>query len=124
VVAVALVLSIVATASTAGKRAGEPFRISGSVAGLYPGSRLPLRLTLTNPNRHGIRVTSLDVGVRAAGRACRGSNLTVSKLEKPRWVRRRDSRVVMLWATLAESAPAACRGARFELAFSGRAVRE
>lgn len=43
---------------------GLPFTISGDLAGqLAPGRRLPLDLTLTNPNGVPIRVTNLYVGI-------------------------------------------------------------
>jgi hypothetical protein len=54
------------------------FRVSGSVGGLYPGRKLPLVLTITNPQRYAITVTAITTKVGNASAACFAMYLTVS----------------------------------------------
>jgi hypothetical protein len=119
----ALALALAAFAMPSERAAGERFTIAGSVDGLYPGVRRPLRLRLRNPNPYPIVVLSVTVRVRDAGAGCRAPNLALTRLNRRLRIRGRASRPLTLWATLAPGAPDACQGARFRLAYSGRAVR-
>lgn len=123
VAAAAGALALVAAAMPTASRGGERFAISGSVAQLYPGARIPLTLRVRNPNDRRIRVTSLTVEVEDASQTCNASNLHVSRYRWPFRVRSGDTRTIELWATLSDAAPRACRGARFPLTYSGQAVR-
>jgi hypothetical protein len=116
-------LALVAAAMPAANRSGETFTIRGSAEQLYPGARVPLTLHVRNPNARLIKVLSLTIEVEDASRSCAASNLRVSRYRWPFRVRGRGTRTIELWATLAESAPLACRGARFPLTYSGHAVR-
>lgn len=63
-----------------------PFVISGSVVGLAPGATpTPVDLTLSNPNKTAISVSSLSVAVAAtpAGATCAASNFTVTQYSGP-----------------------------------------
>ncbi len=44
---------------------GKPFTISGTLAGLSPGTSLPLNLTLTNQNKKQISISNLTVTVQS-----------------------------------------------------------
>jgi hypothetical protein len=97
------------------------FRISGSVAGLYPGAQLPLVLTVTNPEHFAIVVSSLSVTVGAAMPGCGAANLTATSFARSLHVPALGTAAVSVQVTLAHSAPNACQGAVFPLHYTGLA---
>jgi hypothetical protein len=101
------------------------FTVRGSVKGLYPGVRKPLKLKVKNPQRYPIKVKSLQIKVgRSNKRGC-----------KPRWIKpKKKVRTSLLIpararafasypVTMPKKAPNACQGARWKLKFKGKAVR-
>jgi hypothetical protein len=121
-----LVLSGAGTAgapvATSAAAAGS-FRISGSVAGLYPGAQLPLVLTVTNPKYFAIVVSSLSVAVAAATPGCGAANLTATSFSGNLQVPALGTAAVSLQVTLAHSAPNACQGVVFPLHYTGLASK-
>jgi hypothetical protein len=109
-----------APAATSAATAGS-FRISGSVAGLYPGAQLPLVLTVTNPERFAIVVSSLSVAVGPAMPGCGAANLTATSFAGRLHVPALGTAAVSVQVTLAHSAPNACQGAVFPLHYTGLA---
>lgn len=129
--AVAVTLGLSATALGAGTLwpdahvAPPPspgFRITGSAQGLMPGVPGRLTVTVRNPYRFPIRVTSIQATARDAGE-CRGTNLAPARLRRALVVPRRGVRRVVLPVSLAQNAPNVCQGAAFRLVFTGRAVK-
>jgi hypothetical protein len=106
-----------ATISTA---AGS-FRISGNVAGLYPGAQLPLVLTVTNPEHFAIVVTTLSVSIGAAAPGCAAVNLTATSFSGQLQVPAGGTATLSVHVAMAHSAPDACQGAVFPLRYSGLA---
>jgi hypothetical protein len=128
-VAGALALSVTALGAVAvwpeggrGPAAQSGFRITGSADGLLPGTPGRLVMSVRNPYRWPIRVTSIRVSAHDAG-ACRAANLSTARLRGPVLVPARGMRRVVLAISLAADAPDVCQGARFRLSFSGRAVK-
>ena len=117
--------SVVPAAREGGRtRRGPALVLRGSVAGLYPGARLPLPVRIRNRRPFAVRV--LAVQARASGRGRRGcanSNIAVSRpplrVRVPAW----RTRTAMLRVTMRRGAPDACKGAVFGLTFSARGKR-
>jgi hypothetical protein len=99
------------------------FAVSGTVTGLYPGSTLALALTLTNRNNFPITVNSVSIAVAGASATCPASNLTGGALSAPVRVAANSSSVGTLPITMARSAPDACQGATFPLAYTAEGVK-
>jgi hypothetical protein len=103
------------------RHAPRTFSISGHVDDLAPGARSTLRLVIRNPWRRGIHVRAVTVRVDPSGRPCPVTTVRIARFRGDFFVRARSSRRLQLAARLRRSAPAACAGAVFPLAFSGRA---
>jgi hypothetical protein len=97
------------------------FRIAGSVGGLYPGLSSPLVLTVNNPQAFTIVVTSITTTVTDASATCLAPNLSVSAFSGQLSVPGFGAAQTSVLASLAQSAPDACIGATFPLAYSGLA---
>jgi hypothetical protein len=98
------------------------FRVAGRIAGLIPGHRTSMPVTVRN--RYGFPIVVTRVGATVSSRrvGCPARNLAV----RP-WVGRRRiapgaTRRVTLEVTLRRAAPVACAGARFPLNYTGRAL--
>lgn len=98
------------------------FTIAGKVSGLFPGKTLPLVLTLTNPNTFSITVSSITTAVSNASSACVASNLKVTSFSGSFKVAAKSTGKVTVHATLVHSAPNACKGKTFPLAYHGSAT--
>jgi hypothetical protein len=100
--------------------AANPIRVkvSGHVAGLYPGARRRMPTTVRNDYGSPVRLDSIRVRAAAAGPGCSAGNLRVRGFRGARRVigGHRATRVPVRVAMLA-SAPDACQGARFPLRF-------
>ena len=98
------------------------FTISGHVLGLYPGGTARLTLTVRNRNSFPINVTSIRV---KAGNApgCARSNLVVENFRGSLRVAAERRRRLQLPIGMRSTAPDACRGARFPLRYTGKAVK-
>jgi hypothetical protein len=105
----------------AGGRLVTSFSITGSVAGLFPGKRLPLVLTVTNPEKVTITVTSISTTVGKASRGCLAANLKVTKFSGHLVVAAGKKAKATVEVTMAHSAPNACQGTHFPFHFSGLA---
>lgn len=103
--------------------AATGFRISGSVAGLYPGAHLPLALKVTNPQHFAIVVTTISVSAGNAKPGCGAANLKATSFAGKLHVPAGGSAVVTVQVTLAHSAPNACQGAVFPLRYTGAASK-
>jgi len=106
--------------TAAGQKNGS-FRIAGSAAKLYPGATVPLVLTVTNPQKFVIVVTSLTVKVSNASAKCAGTNLTVSAFAGKLSVPAHASAKATLHLSMHFGALDACEGAKFPLSFHGLA---
>lgn len=103
--------------------AAGSFRISGNVAGLYPGAHFPLVLTVTNPEHFAIVVTTLSVAVGNAKPGCGAANLTATSFSGHLPVPASGTAATKVKVTLAHSAPNACQGAVFPLRYTGVAIK-
>ena len=103
--------------------AGGEFSIGGGATGLYPGTTLPLVLTVSNPEGFRITVVSIATTVGDASGACPASYASVSAFSGHVRVPARGTATVTVSAALAHSAPDACQGAFFPFSYSGEATR-
>ncbi|HZC71151.1 MAG TPA: hypothetical protein VE442_10690 [Jatrophihabitans sp.] len=69
---------------------GSPFTISGNLSGLLaPGVKLPLNLTMTNPNKKALSVTNLGVTIKSVTKAagvtgsCAAADYSVTQYSGP-----------------------------------------
>lgn len=114
------------------------FPISGTVDSLAPGVTRPLNLLLGNPYNFAIRVTAVDIAVRAdtGNEGCDGpTNLRVTRpFSVPVTVPANSTRSLDQLGVAPADRPQltmpnlavdqdACKGATFSLAFSGQAVK-
>jgi hypothetical protein len=122
-------LAIVLTAATAigstgvgrAKR-GQAFSLSGHVAGLLPGERKLLVITVRNRGRRALRVRVVTTRVLDASGACKARNLRVASFHGALRVAAHRSREIAVPASMRVDSPSACQGAVFRLAFHGRAT--
>jgi hypothetical protein len=124
--ALALIGAVAAAGAFAGGDGHRPdrrsFTVKGSVSGLYPGRSVLLPAVVRNRSRRPIRLVYLTARVRDPGRTCTRHNLEVRPFHGRFLIPGRRSRVVRLRVRMPETAAPECRGARFPLVFSGRAV--
>jgi hypothetical protein len=105
------------------------FGISGELANVYPGFGGDLTVTLSNPHRFDIVVTTVEVlvgsptGTSQGVEPCLASHLEVDDFDGFRDVARLDSDTQDLTVRMLASAPDACRGASFPLTYTGTATR-
>jgi hypothetical protein len=99
------------------------FVVSGQVEDLRPGGAQPMVLTVRNPNRVGIRVTTLTVRAGAASAGCPASSLTLPQWSGSLLVPKNGTATLTVNVTLRSSAPDACQGARWPLSYGGTAVK-
>jgi len=105
-----------------GGRVASSFSIAGSVAGLFPGKTLPLVLTVKNPQKFSITVHSLVTTVSNASKGCIAKNVKVTGFSGHLVVAAGKARKVTVHATMAHSAPNACKGAHFPFKYTGLAT--
>lgn len=107
----------------------QTFGLSGDLAEVYPGFDGTLTVTLTNPHRFAIVVTTVEVAVgapidTAAGDGpCLTAHLEVDEFSGAREVGRLGTATQGLDARMSPDAPDACQGASFPLTYSGTATR-
>jgi hypothetical protein len=97
--------------------------LTGSTQGLYPGGRVPLRVTIRNRRRFPVRVQWLGARVVLHRRACAPSNVTVERRRLDLFVPARGLRVVTLEAHMRNDAPDGCKGVLFRLWYEARGRR-
>jgi hypothetical protein len=117
-------VGLLAAVPAAGKtrRGLAPFKVTGSVDGLYPGVPGVLRVKVRNPYRRAMRVVSLTARVGDASRRCTRFNLEVGRFRGRLVIARGRTGVARLSARIPLTAAPECRGARFPIAFRARAV--
>ena len=99
------------------------FVVSGNVVGLHPGAVKPLVLTVRNPNSVAIRVTSINVAVRAAGATCPATTVVVPGWSGSLLVPRDGTAMVTVSSRMSASAPNGCQSATYLLSYGGSAVK-
>ena len=124
----ALAVGVSSAAPTAGEgssaRHGPALVLRGGVRGLYPGARLSLRVRIRNGRPFAVRVLAIRTRVVGGGRrGCARRYVAVSRLRARLRVPPRRARTALLRVTMRRSAPDACKGAVFRLAFSARGRR-
>ena len=98
------------------------FKITGQLSGLYPGQKTTLRVRVTNNNGHTpIKITRIAAKVRSANAACPASTLKITPYKGKKRLNGHASATLSLPAQLSASAPDACQGNRFQLAYKGKA---
>ena len=108
-----------AAVSHATRRTPAAFSIAGRVRGLYPGATRPLTLTVTNPNRFSITVTSITTAVKNASSTCLAANVKVTRFSGAAIVVARRTAHVTVHVTMAHGAGNACQGAVFPFHYRG-----
>jgi hypothetical protein len=104
-------------------RGAATFSLRGHVGGLFPGAEKRLVIAVHNRSRRSLRVRSITTRVRDGKRGCSAGNLRVSAFRGRLRVGAGRSRRVAVRVRMLPTAPAACQGAVFPLAFRGRATR-
>jgi hypothetical protein len=107
---------------TAGAPETVSFSISGTVTGLYPGKTRQLVLTVANPQKVSITVTSITTKVSNASTKCVAANLVVTAFSGHLVVPAGKTAKATVNATMPHSAPNGCQGAHFPLAYTGVAT--
>ncbi len=105
----------------AGPRTAATFTISGSGSGLYPSKTLSLVLTVTNPLKSSITVTSITTTVSNATASCTAANVAVTKFSGSLAVAAGKTGKATVHATMAKAAPNACQGKKFPFHYAGTA---
>ncbi|MFC7496633.1 MULTISPECIES: hypothetical protein [unclassified Nocardioides] len=125
VVAIPALLASGATATpTADERRPARLVVDGAtVAGLHPGERDRLTVTVRNRAGRTVEVTSVTAGVRTTPRGCAASLLRIGSATPGTRLRSGRTLRVRLPIRLAKSAPDACQGVRFQLTLRARARR-
>lgn len=103
----------------AGAANATMFTISGALSDLYPGERVKLVLTVTNPFTYAITVTSIITTVANASPKCAAKFLTVASFQGSRAVSAGRSIHISVVAVMRHSAPNACQGVTFPLQYDG-----
>jgi hypothetical protein len=106
------------TAISLAKTQGS-FYLSGDVVGLYPGVRMPLTISVTNPNPFPIIVEWISVKPRKANAGCVAKVLRAIGWSTPILVTAGGNRQVTTYVHMRLRAPDACQGATFPLIYKG-----
>jgi len=106
-----------------GSGGGPRFALSGKVEELWPGAQVPLKVTVENPYRFDILLTSLSVGVASASPSCPASVLHVSPFDGEVRITGRGQGTVELMASLDSEAPDGCQGVEWALTYTATARR-
>jgi len=92
------------------------------VSGLFPGKTLPLVLTLDNPNKLTITVTSVTTTVENATSTCGATYVSVTGLPGHLAVAAGKTGKVTVRVTMKTSAPNSCEGKSFPFHYKGTAT--
>jgi hypothetical protein len=98
------------------------FTIAGKVSGLFPGKTLPLVLTLGNPNKLTITVTTVTTAVENATSTCVATNVSVTGFSGHLAIPAGKTRTVTAKVTMKTSAPNSCEGKSFPFHYTGSAT--
>jgi hypothetical protein len=98
------------------------FSIAGKVSGLFPGKTLPLVLTLGNPNKRTIIVTTVTTTVENATSTCAAKTVSVTGFSGHRAVGAGKTGKVTVRVTMKTSAPNSCEGKSFPFHYTGKAT--
>ena len=101
---------------------GRSFSITGGVGGLFPGKTSALVLTVSNPDRVTIKVTSITTTVSNASLHCGGGNVEVTPFSGHLVVPPRKAGKATLLVTLVHTAPDTCQGTQFQFTYRGLAT--
>jgi hypothetical protein len=101
----------------------SPLRISGHVAGLYPGATTILHARARNLTAFPVRVVWVRPEVGAASPACDASNLRSPRTRIHRVIAAHAKDELELELRMLPSAPDACKLARFPLRYRAHVVR-
>jgi len=125
-----LLLSLVAFAAVRGSSpsasAAVPqpaIKLSGHVAGLYPGAAKSFRVSVDNRSRRRWVVRLVKAVTGAPNRRCPAESLRLAPYRGALELPPRARRSVSLKAALRIDVPDACQGALFPLTFSARVSR-
>ena len=97
------------------------FHVLGRVQGLYPGAGRGLRLMVVNRTEDRMRVTAIRARVGDANAGCESTTLVPTSFRGSMWVPASSIKRLRLPIRMRVSAPDACQGARYPVAFIGRA---
>jgi hypothetical protein len=89
------------------------------VSGLFPGKTLPLVLTLANPNKLAITVTTVKATVGNATASCTATYLSVTGYSGHAVIAAGKTGKVTVDVTMKTSAPNGCEGKSFPLHYTG-----
>jgi hypothetical protein len=98
----------------------KAFSLSGSADGLYPGGKVPLALTIVNPNKQDLMVKTINVVAGDAG-ACSAAQLVADSFAGSLLVRKQSRVTVSLDLQMSDEAGNECKGASFPLTYRGTA---
>jgi hypothetical protein len=99
------------------------FTISGNAVGIYPGSDVPLRLTILNHESFSIAVVGITTSTSDTVAACRDTLVRVTSFEGHVVVLKKGTSHISVHVQMSHSAPNACQKVHFVLHFKGTAVR-
>lgn len=124
-VAIAIVLGgavLLGSTPTRVDAAANDFSMSGSVVGLYPGHTVTVDVQVTNHQPFLLTVDTASTEVGDGGPGCDATNVVAHTFHGSVAVPAGGSAVVPVQLTMINSAPVACQGAEFPLAFAASGV--
>lgn len=95
-------------------------KITGHVAGMYPGRVAVVRVRVKNPSSTTVLVKKVSATVGDAGPGCDSAYLVVKRAPKTLHIRPGGRAKVKLLATMVPDAPDACQGVAFPLTFHAK----
>jgi len=102
---------------TPARRTSARFALRGGVQGLYPGAHARMTVVVRNRTNEPLELHRVSTRVADAAPGCPAGSLVVRRFRGDRIVPARGSVRVRVRVRLRRSAPDACQGVRFPLAF-------
>lgn len=116
------IASVLARPDDVTGRTFRPFRVSGTVKGLYPGRVKTLRVRVRNPNGVPMRVRFVRVRVVSPVSTCPARSVRVKPWRGSVQIRAGASKRLRLQVRMRRWTPDACQGVRYRLRYKGWAV--
>lgn len=120
---VAYAMGISSPAAHAQRAASPVFHIRGHVSGLYPGKVSTMNLKLWNSYRFPICVRRVVARAPSPAAGCPGGTVVVRPWRGRLNVPARSRRRITVRVKMRARAPSACIGARYSIAYGGKAVK-
>ena len=105
-------------AEPAGAASDPQFELSGNFTGLYPDADLVVPVTVHNPQRYAVMVTTATIVIGDATAQCGAANLSADRFSGGIMLDAKASTTIPIRMHMAANAPDACQGVTFPLSFN------